>query len=193
MKYVILVLIIIAFIAPAGAIIHANTEGNYRIILSTIPAQPVINVPTHLELHVQNTATGATVGGLEVNDLVVHLEEHVGTEPHVPEENLTEIHSDIFHRALLRMKSEPNEPPGHYHVNYTFDEIGLYEIIVQFDKNGDRVATVFPLDVKSGSGEEEREPLKLRYSLFTIIGASVAVIAAAVYAFRRIVEILNLR
>lgn len=185
------ILVLIALIAPAYAVFQANTVGDYRIALTTHPEQPVLNTPTHLELHVQNATTGGAVGELEVRELIVHLQEHEAIEPHVTGQNITEIHRDIPHRELLDMKPNPDEPPGHYHINYTFLETGAYEVVVQFKGDGNDIASVFSLNV--GPEEGVREPVKPRYSLYGILAASIAVLAALAIAFRKIVESFDMK
>jgi len=186
MKYGYLTLVFIALMMPAAAITQTNMTGNYSIVLSTYPEQLIVNTPIHLHLHIQNIETYNTVGNLEVQVLIVHMQEHEATEPHMPGQNISEIHRDIPHRELLDMRANPDEPPGHYHTNYTFNENGAYEVVIQFKGKGKDLISVFQLDVKPG--ETIREPLKTIYDLFGILAVSVIVLAALAIAFRKIVE-----
>ncbi len=191
MKYGYLTLVLIAFMMPAAAITQTNTTGNYSIVLSTYPEQLIVNTPIHLHLHIQNTETYNTVGNLEVQGLIVHMQEHQASEPHMPGQNISEIHRDIPHRALLDMRVNPDEPSGHYHTNYTFNETGAYEFVIQFKGNGKDMISVFPLYVKPR--ETIREPLKPMYNLYGILAASVAVLAALAIAFRKIIESFDIK
>lgn len=193
MKYAFFLCMVIALVVPVEASFQTNTEGDYRIILTTTPDQPVVYEPTHMELHIQNVETGDTVKDLEVECLILHMDEYIGVEPHTSENNLSEIHPDIKQRTLLTMKSNADEPPGHYHENHTFNDTGLYEVIVHFEKGGEKVFSVFSQSVQLEEAENEREPLKLRYSLFTIIGASFAIIGAVIYAIRKILDIYEVK
>lgn len=190
MRYVYLIIFLIALM-PAAAITQTNTSGNYRLVLSTDPEQVVVNTPIHMHLHIQDIETGNTVGNLDVKELLVHLQEHESNVPHIVGQNLSEIHRDIPHKEMLDMRGNPDEPPGHYHTNYTFNETGAYEVVVQFKGNGNTVSSIFSIDVKPA--ESKREPLKTRYELFGILAASVIVIAAVAIAFRKIVEIFNIK
>ncbi len=190
MKYGLMILLFVVLIMPSAALIQTNIEGNYTIVLSTFPDRLVVNTPVHMELHIQNMESGGMLRDLDVDELIVHMQEHIGVEPHTSEENLSEVHKDIPHKTLLDMKRNPKHI-GHYHANYTFKEQGLYEIIVQFKSNDDIVHSIFSIDVKPE--ETEREPLKLRYNIFGIIAASVIVLAAIVYTARRIVEIYDIK
>jgi hypothetical protein len=192
MKYVHLAVLSLFFfsIISVDALIQTYTIRDYRLVLSTSPEQPVVNTPVHLELHIQNMRIGQTVQNLNVDGLIVHLEEHAGTEPHTYEKNLSDIHKDISHRILVEMKESSDHPPGHYHTNYTFNETGIYEVIFQFQDNGSDVFSVFSVDIRQK--KIEREPLSVRYDIYRVIGASVIVLAAFAFAVRKVVDILNL-
>lgn len=168
MKYGYLTLLLIALMMPAAAITQMNTAGNFSIVFSTYPERLIVNVPTHIELHIQNIENAAAVGKLEVEKLLVHL--HEANEPNIP------------HRVRLDMKENPDEPPGHYHANHTFNESGAYGAVVQFKSNGEDIESIFSIDVKP----KEREPLKTRYGIFGILAASVIVIATVSWAIRKI-------
>ncbi len=183
MKYIYLVFLIAFFIAPATAITQTNTTGNYRIVFST-PDKPIVNTPTHMELHIQHTDTANMVGDLEVEELIVHLQEHRGNETHnMSEGNISQIHKDIPHRTLLDMKKYPNEPPGHYHANYTFNEPGLYEVIVQFKSNGDNITSVFSLNVEQKKFKNEM--LKLNYTVLRVFTVSLILVSTILMAIRK--------
>lgn len=187
MRYLLLFVLPLVLWVPGAAVLQTNIDGDYRIVLSTSPV--IINGPVHLEIHVQDINTGKTVGGLEVKGLIVHLEGHSG-EPHTHEEkSILDIHNDIFHRALVELKPNPEDPQGHYHLNYFFDEPGLYEVVLQIENNGDAVFSTFSLDAEL----PEREPVLIKYSIFSIIGASFIVIAALIMALRKIVKILDIK
>lgn len=175
MRYVYLTTFLIALMMPAAAITQMNTAGNFSIVFSTYPERLIVNVPTHIELHIQNIENAATVGKLEVEKLLVHL--HEANEPNIP------------HKYLLDMKENPNEPPGHYHTNYTFNESGAYGAVVQFKSNGEDIESIFSIDVKP----KEREPLKTMYGIFGIIAATLIVAAAVAWAFRKAAGIFKIK
>ena len=190
MKYIIPVLLVMVMSVPSAALIQTGTSGNYSIVLSISPDIPVVNTPTHMELHIQ-ILSGDTASDLNVEELIVHTQEHTSAEPHIQGENISGIHVDNPHRTFLDMKANHSEPPGHYHVNYTFGETGMYEVVVQFRNNNETVTSIFPIDVKPE--QVKREPLKIWYNIFGIIAASFLIFAALVYAIRKISDIFNIK
>ncbi len=190
MKYGYLTLLLIALMMPAAAITQTNMSGNYRLVLSTDPEQVIVNTPVHMHLHIQDLETGNTVGNLEVEGLIVHLQEHEAHEPHTINQNISEIHKDIPHREFLVLEANPNEPPGHYHTNYTFNETGAYEVVFQVKSTENESVSIFSLNVKSKA--VIRETLEIPYS-FGIIAASFIVLAALAISFRKIIDSFDIK
>ena len=100
-----------------------DSENNVKILFNHSPENPIINAPTQMRFTINDLGTGAAFKNVLVLVTIIGNSNNVGQE------------------RVIKFNGLSNSR-GNYSINYTFPDLGVYQVIMRTKSNDPKFATL---------------------------------------------------